>query len=296
MSVKSLVQTTRPPFLILAPVCVLLGLSANWQSVAELPLFMPFLVFFGALLAHVSVNMFNEYFDYKSGLDLKTVRTPFSGGSGALPADPDAVDATLIVAIITLFMTSFIGIYLMLERGPMILPVGIAGVALVFFYTKWINRLPWACLISPGLGFGILMVMGTDFVMSGQYSLATLSLAMVPFLLTNNLLLLNQYPDIEADASIGRRTFPIAYGIGRSNEIYIASSIAAYSMIIALVATSMIPTLALIALIPAILSIIAGIGAMKYGSSIGEHKPYMAANVGAALLTPLLLALTIIIA
>ncbi len=43
------------------------------------------LALLGLLLAHVSVNVLNDYFDYRSGVDLKTQRTPFSGGSGILP-------------------------------------------------------------------------------------------------------------------------------------------------------------------------------------------------------------------
>ncbi len=41
------------------------------------------LALLGAFLAHISVNTLNEYFDFKSGLDLETIKTPFSGGSGA---------------------------------------------------------------------------------------------------------------------------------------------------------------------------------------------------------------------
>ncbi len=294
MKIKSLVQTTRPSFLILAPITVLLGLSLNWHKLAALGLVLPFLVFAGALLAHISVNMFNEYFDYKSGLDLKTNRTPFSGGSGALPANPDAVTATFIGAVMTLMLTCGIGIYLMLARGAGILPVGIAGVLLVYFYTNWINQSPWLCLLAPGFGFGILMVMGADFVMTGQYAFHTFIVALVPFFLTNNLLLLNQYPDIEADASIGRRTFPIVYGVPASNVIYIISSAAAYMVIILATQMHVLPTLALVAIAPAILSAFAAYGAIHYGKHIGQHQHFMAANVGAALLTPLLLALVII--
>lgn len=293
MKIKSLVRTARPSFLILAPITVLLGLSLHWHKLAEISLFFPLLIFTGALLAHISVNMFNEYFDYKSGLDLQTKRTPFSGGSGALPANPDAANATLIIAVIKLMLTCGLGIYLMLARGLGIFPVGIAGVLLVYFYTNWINKSPWLCLIAPGFGFGVLMVMGTDFVITGQYSFNTFIVALVPFFLTNNLLLLNQYPDIEADASIGRRTFPIVYGVTISNVVYIISSAAAYTVIILAIQMNVLPKLALVAIAPAILSVLAAYGAIQYGKQIGEYPRFMTANVGAALLTPLLLALAI---
>ena len=51
--------------------------------------------------AHLAVNMLNEYFDFKSGLDFKTQRTPFSGGSGTLPANPHLARQALTTAIVS---------------------------------------------------------------------------------------------------------------------------------------------------------------------------------------------------
>ena len=56
----------------------------------------------GALCAHISVNAFNEYLDFKSGLDLKTTRPSFSGDSGTLPANPDFALSALLIAAISL--------------------------------------------------------------------------------------------------------------------------------------------------------------------------------------------------
>jgi len=63
-------------------------------------------------------------------------------------------------------------------------------------------------LIAPGAGFGIVMVAGNFSVIAAYDQLAYLTL-LLPFCLSNNLLLLNQYPDIHADKNVGRRTFPI---------------------------------------------------------------------------------------
>ncbi len=77
---KFLLDPMRLPFLILTPACVVLGLAtAIWTS-GQVNWFHFVLVLIGALSAHISVNTFNEYFDFKSGLDGDTKRTPFSGG------------------------------------------------------------------------------------------------------------------------------------------------------------------------------------------------------------------------
>jgi 1,4-dihydroxy-2-naphthoate octaprenyltransferase len=74
----------RLPFLLLTPVCVFLGLGMAVYASKTIDIVYALLAFAGALCAHVSVNAANEYFDFRSGLDEKTMKTPFSGGSGTL--------------------------------------------------------------------------------------------------------------------------------------------------------------------------------------------------------------------
>ena len=286
--------TTRPAFLILTPVCVLLGLSLQWHMQGLTNFSLSLIILIGAVCAHISVNTLNEYLDFNSGLDLQTDKTPFSGGSGALPSDPGAARMTLTVGIASLLITCVIGIYLLVERGSSILPVGIVGLLVIIFYTTWINRHPVLCLLAPGLGFGLFMVVGTHVVITGQYAWPPLLVALVPFFLVNNLLLLNQYPDMAADASIGRRTFPIVYGTGMSNRIYALFFTSAYLLIIHSIYIGFIPLLATIALAPVVFSIYSLRGAVIYAQDIGSYPRYLGANVAATLLTPLLLAIAII--
>ena len=294
MSLKTVLQTFRPSFLVLTPVCVFLGLSTVLSTQAPISHVMVLLVFIGAIFAHISVNTLNEYFDFKSGLDLTTNKTPFSGGSGALPNAPEVAGLVLKVGLLSLIITIIVGVYLIIERGLQILPIGLIGVMLIITYTQWINRSPWLCLIAPGLGFGVLMVVGTPLVLTGSYSPLAWLVSLVPFFLVNNLLLLNQYPDIHADACVGRKTFPIVFGVKKSNLMYAGFMLAAYTLILLSVLNGYIPTLGLIALVPMVLSLFALYGAVKYAEKITQAAQYMAANVAAALLTPLLLGIAIV--
>lgn len=293
MQTKTILRTFRLPFLVLTPVCVLLGASIVIASHTAVDAVMIALVLTGAVAAHISVNALNEYHDFNSGLDLQTRRTAFSGGSGALPDHPEAVTAVLIAGLLSLLATIAIGGYLIAVAGTSILPIGIAGTVLVASYTQWINRSPWLCLIAPGTGFGSLMVVGTHLVLTGNVSGPIWLVSLVPFFLINNLLLLNQYPDINADASVGRKTFPIVFGINNSNIVYALFMAAAYATIVLLVANKQIPVTGLVALLPLALSLFALSGAVRYSSKIGEQPRYMAANVAAAVLTPLLLGIAI---
>jgi len=295
MYLKSIITSFRPSFLVLTPICIFLGISTSQDFETPVDILSIVLILIGALSAHICVNTLNEYFDFKSGLDLKTNKTKFSGGSGAIPENPDAAGAVLVAGISSLVITIGIGIYFILEVGLLILPIGLVGVFLLVAYTPWINRSPLFGLIASGLGFGVLMVVGTHIVLTGSYSHMPLLVSLVPFFLVNNLLLLNQYPDIEADASVGRKTFPIVFGVQMSNYIYAFFVFMCFFLILVLILLEEIPALSIIALIPIILSLFALGGGMKYLSDIGEHPEYLGANVAATLLTPLLLGVSIIL-
>ena len=288
-------MSTRPAFLVLTPICILLGASLHLAGPGESNLQLLALILVGALCAHISVNTLNEFTDFTSGLDLLTRKTPFSGGSGALPNNPAASSAVLLTGIISLLSTMAIGIYIILNHTMALLPLGLTGVLIIITYTRWINRSPWLCLLAPGAGFSILMVFGTQLSLSGEYQAATLWLALPPFLLLNNLLLLNQYPDVQADAQVGRRTLPIVYGAEFSNRVYGISAVLAYASIILAVLLNVFPTLSLIAVLPAAMSLTALRGATKYGFNIACRPIYLAMNVLAALCTPLLLAVSLLI-
>ena len=294
MKLKIVLQTIRPSFLVLAPACVFLGLSTSLTIQPSVNYFISSLILVGAIFAHISVNALNEYYDFKNGLDFKTKKTQFSGGSGALPNHPEVAGLTLTVGLMSLMVVVIIGIYLVLERGIQIIPIGVVGVVLVFTYTQWLNRFPLLCLIAPGLGFGVLMVVGTHVILTGGFSQLSWLISLVPFFLTNNLLLLNQYPDIKADSSVGRKTFPIAFGIKKSNSVYAFFAVGAYLLILIFVVRGDVPNLCIIALIPMVLSLFALIGVMKHSSNIGNFPQYLGANVAAAILTPLLLGIAII--
>ena len=218
----SVLKSSRANFLTLPPVCVFLGTAIAYRLTGHLAILDVLLVLLGALMAHASVNLLNEYQDFTSGLDAMTVKTPFSGGSGALQAHPEAAALTLSAAVLSFVLTAAVGIYFIYVHGLALLPLGLLGLLIIGVYTNWITRYPLLCLIAPGLGFGPLMVMGTSYVLMNQYTWAALLASLTPFFLVSELLLINQFPDVEADEQVGRRHFPITLGRGPSARIYVA--------------------------------------------------------------------------
>lgn len=285
----------RLPFLVLPPACVALGAGTAAWSGSKINLLYLCLAFVGAVCAHISVNALNEYDDFKSGLDFHTRRTPFSGGSGSLPAKPDKAHVALITGMISLAITVLIGIYFMYIRGLGLLPLGLLGLLLIVAYTRWLTRSPFLCLIAPGLGFGPLMVMGTDFVLTGAYSWTSFVASLVPFFLVSDLLLLNQFPDVEADKRIGRHHLPIAIGKEASVKVYGAFLAAAYLAIIAGSLAGVLPLASLVALVSIVLAISTVKGAARYAGDIPKLIPYMGRNVVINIATPVLLAISLFV-
>ena len=287
-------QTIRVPFLFLTPVCVFLGVSIALYNQATFDIFSLVLALIGALFAHISVNTLNEYLDFKSGLDLNTLKTPFSGGSGALPANPDSSQSVLMVGMLSLLITVFVGSYFIFKFGTGLLPIGVLGVLIIVSYTNIINKNPYLCLIAPGFGFS-LVVIGTQYVLIGKYLPITFIITLIPFFLINNLLLLNQYPDIEADKKAGRYHFPIAFGVNKSTLMYTVFHLLSMITILLLTYLKQLPTLSLISLLPSALAFFTLSGANKHGADIGSHPKYLAANVIVTLLIPTLLGITLLV-
>jgi len=292
---KFLLDPMRLPFLILTPACVVLGLATAIWTNGSVNWFHFVLVMIGAVSAHISVNAFNEYFDFKSGLDEQTRRTPFSGGSGRLQQSPELEKPALYMAWIFLGLVAVIGVYFAWKIGTALIPLGILGLLIIYFYTEWITRYPLLCLITPGLGFGTLMVMGTDFVLTGSYTWTAFWASLVPFFLVSNLLLLNQFPDAEADQSIGRKHYPIQIGKLKSSRIYLAFLILPFVVIVIGAISGLFPLPSLIGLLSLILVIPITKGVLAHAEETENLIPTLGQNVIINLVMPVLVAVGLFI-
>jgi len=292
--ISPIIATSRPAFLLL-PLCSLsLALAYVISQSININLLHLLLIFLGALAAHVSVNMFNEYEDFKSGLDFHTQRTPFSGGSGILPASPELAESVRIGGRACLLITALIGLYFVWAIGWGLFPLGFFGILLIYFYTHKITHWPLLCLIAPGIAFGPLMIGGAYYILSGHYSVAVTMASLIVFFLGNNLLLLNQFPDLEADRNGGRCHFPILIGRKKSAWIYVGFLVAAHTLLFSCVYLMFLPIYSLLGLLSLAFAIPAARMSLQYADDMKRLKPAMALNVAAALSTPVLMAAGII--
>lgn len=288
MKLRIWFKEIRPEFLLLSLALVFLGTAIslndgyfNWLRFL--------LTMFGLLLAHTSVNVLNDYFDYKSGIDFETNRTAFSGGSGILTQGLLKPQNVYIFGVASLLTAFPIGVYLTIISGWQLLPLIIFGGFCIYFYTsfltKWLIGELWA-----GLGLGMLPVLGTYYIQVGSYSLDTFIASLAPFFLTANLLLLNEFPDFNADKKGGRYNLVIALGKRKASRLYVLIMAATYFSIIFGVVSKIMPPLTLISLASLPFAIKSAGITYKYFDDIKALIPALRFNVIAVLATDILLA------
>ena len=284
---------TRPQFLILSVVLAFLGNCIAWYD-GDFRLGYALLAFFGLLLAHISVNTLNDYFDYRSGIDLNTERTPFSGGSGILPPDLLKPRQVFWFGLASFLLAIPIGVYFVITRGWLLLPIILIAVVCILLYTPVILKLRWPEW-APGLGMGFLPVLGTYFVQTGDYTLPAIVASIPSGILVHNLLLLNEFPDVKADKMAGRKTLPIVIGKAKASMVYSILTIVVYVWIVGAVVAGMMPVFSLIALLTLPLAIKAIMVALKH-NDISSLVPAMGNNVMVVMLTQTLLGIGYILA
>jgi 1,4-dihydroxy-2-naphthoate octaprenyltransferase len=297
MKIKGIMTIARPQFLILSVILGFLGSAIAWYEHQEyggpFNLGYAFLATAGLVVAHISVNVFNDYFDSRSKLDTKTVRTPFSGGSGAIQSGLLTEKQALWVGIITLIIIIPIGIFFTIVQGWLILPLLAIAFICIILYTPLILRMGYPEW-SAGLGLGVLPVLGAYFIQTGTYTIGALLVSIPSGILVHNLLLLNEFPDAEHDVTVKRRTLPIFVGKKKAAIFYSVLTIIVYLWIIGAVISQYMPVFTLLGLLTFPLAFKAIDGAFKY-DDMSKLVPAMANNVFVVLLTQLLIGLGFIL-
>lgn len=192
------------------------------------------LTIFGILIAHLALNVFNDYFDVKDGTDDANAEyfQQVSGGSRAIELGLITLKGTKKLGIILILIAISIGLFVYSTaetlNKPFILQIGLAGLLLGYFYTARPVRL----VARRGLGelaiflaFGPLLTLGTGYaICEGDFSIHLMNcfLLGIPLgLLTTNILLINEFPDMTSDAKTEKNHLVVTFGKKASRWIYL---------------------------------------------------------------------------
>jgi 1,4-dihydroxy-2-naphthoate octaprenyltransferase len=245
---RALIGVSRPPFLLL-PVCLTLAGSGAAAYEGAFDAGRTLLAGLGLVALHVAVNALNEASDARTGLDQRTEPTPFSGGSGTLPAGALPPGAAQAYGLVMAAVGLAIGAALVWEVGWPLAGIVAFGFLLILTYTPFLLRIG---LGEPcaGLGLGLLPVLGVALVQGGEPGPAVGCVGAVATLMTLNLLLLNEFPDEEADRAAGRRHLVILLGRRGAARVHFLAAALATALIAAGALGGVLPNAAWIALLP----------------------------------------------
>ena len=284
---------TRPAFLSVTFVGVLLGLASAAASAIRLDPAGATVTLFFALVAHAGANVINDYYDALSGCDAANSERvfPFTGGSRLIQNGVLSPSATGRFGYALLSAVALAGLWLTAVSGSELMLIGLAGLLV-----GWAYSAPPCRLQSRGLGeFGItfawlLVVVGADFVQRHAFSFVPVAAGLGFALLVANVLYINQFPDISADAKVGKRTLVVRLGAPAARWGYLLLVLLAYGWVAALALAGILPGLAWLSLLPMAASGLATRRLWANATRPRELAPAIKLTILAAVLHGLLLA------
>ena len=203
-------RVIRVRFLLASIIAVSVGLAITWWHTGNISIFDAILTMCGVLALHASVDLLNDYWDFKRGIDTTTHRTKMSGGSGVLPEGLLKPAQVYAAGIAFLIIGTAIGIYFIATDGIVIgIILAFAVISIYFYSTKIVD---WGLAEVFVAIKGSMIVMGTYFVQTSQITEQSVLAGIVIGVLSSLVLFITSFPDHDADKAKGRKTLVINLG------------------------------------------------------------------------------------
>ena len=271
---KRLFHATRPKFFPASLLPVLAGTA--WGSVVadRLDLSVFLLALFATMCVHAGANVLNDVGDDDIGTDGNNDDRiyPYTGGSRFIQSGIMSSSSMARHGIGLLIAASVAGAILLYLKGPMILAFGAIGVLLAVLYSLGPARLSALGLgeTAVGFAFGVLPVVGAAWLQSGVIDAKVFLFSLPISVWVAAILLINEVPDIAADAEAGKRTLPVRIGLGATAAVYMFIHIGAVGVVAWLAFTGSLPLLSL--LVPAGLLVPAAMAARSIRRGIDDRE------------------------
>ena len=217
-NLKYWITIIRAPFLTATIAPILLGSAIAYNQFDTFNWSIFWLVFVGALFAHIGTNVINDYFDHTSRNDeMNKLFSPFNGGSRAIQSGLITPASTLIVSIISFVITIAIGLELNnIVFGnyfamSILMYLGLIGVFLGIMYTGFL-RLAYNGFgdLAVFIGFGPLMVYGAAYMQNQTVDPITTLLFSLPVgILIALVLFINCFQDYNADKAANKNSWVV---------------------------------------------------------------------------------------
>jgi 1,4-dihydroxy-2-naphthoate octaprenyltransferase len=274
-------------------IAVSVGLSLNWWQNSTLDFLDAILTFAGVMALHASVDLLNDFWDFKRGIDTKTKRTKMSGGTGVLPEGLLKPSSVYRAGVAFLIIGTVIGGYFVITDGITIaIILGFAILSIYFYSTK---------IVDSGLGEffvavkGSMIVIGTLFIQSGEITIESILAGIVVGALSSLVLFIASFPDHDADKSKGRKTLVIVTGKERAVKLFWIFPLVSYCAILSGVLLQVFPLLSMISFLSIPIMIKSGLGLKKHFNSVDNLFPFMSSTLMFSRLTGVLFVISFLI-
>ena len=239
-------RVIRIRFLLASVIAVSLGLAINWWHTGNIEIFDAILTMCGVLALHASVDLLNDYWDFKRGIDTATQRTKMSGGTGVLPEGLLKPKQVYAAGIIFLIAGAVIGAYFVFTDGIIIgLILAFAVLSVYFYSTKIVD---WGLAEIFIVIKGTMIVIGTYFIQTTQITESAVLGGIVVGTLSSFVLFITSFPDHDADKAKGRKTLVINLGKQKACSLFWVFPIIFYSVSIFAIIIEVFPIYCLIIL------------------------------------------------
>lgn len=240
---KLMWKMTRPHTLTATFAPVILG-TVMALAVTDIDWAMFAAIMIACLCLQIATNLFNEYYDFKRGLDTAD-SVGIGGGIVRHGLKPSNV---LTVAFVLYGIAAILGVYICMNSSWWLVAIGVFGMAVGYLYTG--GPLPIAYTPFGELFAGVLMGSGfvliSYFVQTGTITLDSVLISLPIAILVGAINMSNNIRDIEEDIIGGRKTLAILLGRDRAIALLMVAFIVSFAWIIGLIAVGIISPWALI--------------------------------------------------
>jgi len=270
-------RVIRIRFLLASVVAVSAGLALSWWHGIQIDIWYAIMTMAGVIALHSSVDLLNDYWDYKRGIDTQTQRTKMSGGTGVLPEGLLEPTQVYRAGIIFLIIGGLIGSYFVVTNGIIIgLILAFAVLSIYFYSTKIVDSGLAEVFVTVK---GTMIVLGAYFIQTSEINIASIIAGIFVGVLSSLVLFITSFPDYDADKAKGRKTLVIFLGKQKATTMFWIFPLIAYSVLISGIIYELFPLYCIISLVAVPLIIKAGLSLKQNFDNIQDLVPAMSSTI-----------------
>lgn len=270
---KRAFHATRPKFYPASILPVVAGTAWGVSAAGRIDLTLFILALLATVLVHAASNVLNDVGDDSIGTDRQNAKRiyPYTGGSRFIQTGILTSSRMARLGVSLLAAAALLGVALIIEKGPVVLLFGLAGVLLAIIYSLGPLRLSAIGLgeLAVGAAIGVLPVTGAAWLQGASIDTALLLFSLPISAWVSAILLINEVPDIEADGACGKNTLPVRLGLSGTSRLYLAMQAAAAIVVVVLTLQGQLPLLA--PLLPLGLLVLAWRAGVAIRSGVGNR-------------------------